>query len=377
MAEFMDPYTGSQKHTDDSKTRALQAVATAGTAGLKAFQEAQSGITASQHAALERARQGAQMFTGADPAAFGSNKTQDAFGLQQGNLAGAQADFTAYNQNMGAANSTYFDKVGSALGALRGQNEAKTQEYDAQIKAYQTRLQEQAAAAAAAAAAAEQAEMDRLRFKEENENRRTQFKESAANARATSQSQQARTSKVSLDELVGLAIQNGGWSRPVQGVMPGGARMPDAPRTVDEILRDARTIGQSLGLDPVTLAGLDNPKYKEGINNARPTTPKTPPPAFDKNWLTSSFRYEGKPISTKRADEVLRAPEVAAANQFIGTLANTRIQNGRINDSAAGEYQGLTPEEAFTRWVNAQPGIRTMKTALQDYYLPWIKNTLK
>lgn len=374
--QFMDPYTGSQQHTDDSKKRALEAVATAGTAGLKAFQEAQQGIQANQLAALERARQGSQMF-GLDPAAFGANKVQDAFGLQQGNLAGAQADFTAHNQAMGAANASYFDKTNAALGALKGQNEAKTSEYDAQIQAYKTRLEQEAAAAAAAAQAKEQAEMNRLMIREQGENARTQFKENAATQRETRKQATDRVNKTSLDELVGLAIQNGGWTRKVQGVMPGGAPMPDHERTVDEILSDAKAIGKSLGLDPVTLAGLDNPKYKEGINNARPVTPKNPPPGFDKNWLLGSFRYDGKPISTKRADEVLRAPEVSAANQFIGTLANTRITNGRINDASAGEYQGLTPEEAFNRWINAQPGIRTMKTALRDYYTPWIKSTLK
>lgn len=376
MAEFMDPYAGSQQHTDDSKRRALDAVAQAGTAGLKAFKDAQAGIASSQHAALERARQGASMF-GIDPSAFGSSDVQDRFALQQNNLGAAQADVTAHNQQMGAANTSYFEKVQGALGALKGQNEAKINQYDAQINAYKTRLEQEAAAAAAEAAAKEAAENARLQFKEENENKRFNTREQNENARAMAKQQTDRVNKVSLDELVGLAIQNGGWSRKVQGVMPGGAAMPDAPRTVEEILRDARAIGASIGLDPVTLAGLDNPKYREGIENARPVVPKSVPPSFDRNWLLGSFRYNGDKISTKRADEVLRAPEVSQANQFVGTLANTRIQNGRINDQSAGEYQGLTPAEAFTRWVNSVPGIRTMKTALQDYYLPWINQNLK
>lgn len=373
MAEFMDPYAGSTQQTDDSKRRLLEAVATAGLAGKKAFEEAQSGIQSSQHAALQRAQEGATMF-GGGAERFGAGNLATRFDLQRGNLGAAGAEFAAQNASMGAAGSGYMDKVQAALGALKEQNAAKTGEYDAQIQAYKTRLEQEAAAAAAAAAAKEQAEMNRLRIREQGENARA-----TARLRADAEKEaKAATKNITLQQLLGMANSQPGVlthdTRNILGTAVGGEKQRAA-----NLADSARQIGGLLGVDPTRLAELNAPGFQQNLTKdfAGPAAPKQVPGTFDKNWLLGSFRYEGKPISTKRADEVLRAPEVAMANQFIGTLANTRVTNGRINDDSAGEYKGLTPEEAFNRWLNAQPGIRTMKTALRDYYLPWINQNLK
>ena len=127
----------------------------------------------------------------------------------------------------------------------------------------------------------------------------------------------------------------------------------------------ARALAAYKGIDPTTVNELLGPR------EAPKPAPKQVPPGPDASWLLD------RDISEAKTQEVLQAPEAQLANQFVGQLVNARISNGRLDDDGllAG-WKGLTPQEAFTRWINEQPGTLTMKAAMRDYYLPWISQNL-
>lgn len=108
----MSPYEGAKSEREDANRGLLEAVATAGAEGKKAYQAARDAVGQQRQGALDRAAQQAQM-TGQNfgPAATAPVMQEaDRFGTY---YAGQEAAGQQHLQNIGASGSSYLAKVGA------------------------------------------------------------------------------------------------------------------------------------------------------------------------------------------------------------------------------------------------------------------------
>ena len=354
-----DPYQSALDNNEDSKKKLLEAVAAAGTQGRKQYQDAQAATAAAQADAIARAQQRSAI-NGFQTGAI--DRTTDRFGQHASAIAGGAAAFQSGLDQTSASGQSYLAKVGATLPLLRSQNDQAISNQEAAIKA---------AIAEAQAKADAEAAQQRALF--DQQWKLAMLRENGDNARAKATDSKAKINAITLNQLVGAANSEPSIMRDNQNILghaTGGEKIKAA-----NLADRARQLGTKAGVDASKLAGLTEPGFLAGLARdlTSPAAPLQVPGALsDANWIKTKLG-----VSDKRAGEVLKAPELKTADQFMGTLATTRRTNGRIDDASAGEYQGLTAVDAFNRWLDAQPGIRTMKDALRQYYLPWIEQYLK
>lgn len=151
MAEApkLDPWKSATNNNDEEKAKMLAAAATAGTAGLKAYDEAKAGNAVTQQAALAAAQQGAG---GNAFGPVGTGGMADLGNLQSQALETARAGFGSGMEQMKASNESYMGKLGATLPILQEQNQLKYAASQAQLEARvaeRARLEKAAADAAA------------------------------------------------------------------------------------------------------------------------------------------------------------------------------------------------------------------------------------
>jgi hypothetical protein len=88
--------------------------------------------------------------------------------------------------------------------------------------------------------------------------------------------------------------------------------------------------------------------------------PATP----DVKWLTSNVRG----MDNTKAQQALAAPEFQeAGRQVLSYFSQASVDDkGKINDGQG--YDGMTPKDAFHKYVYSQQGNLTMKDAAFKYY---------
>lgn len=347
-----DPFEGAKSEGQDQQRALLDAIANAGAAGRKAYEDAQAQVERSRAAALERAVARAQLtgqnLGGADTAAVG--ESADRFGNY---FAGQNAANQSHLGNIGASAQSYLDKISQIAPFLQSENTNKAADREQQIKLAQQANQAKIDADKAAQLASYQHDFDMLTM------RNKQAQQSAAQ-RATS----AKAPKLTKAQLLGAGQTLSDEYATDAGMAPGSQGTFSADQSA-RALAAYRNNEFGDGPDENEVNALLGPRKAAPV-----AAPQVPQP-FDKNYLLGPFRYEGKAITSSRADEVLRAPEVAGGQRVVEILSTQKLDsNGRI--TANTDERGMTPWQAFETWLDAQPGIRTMKTAMKDYYRPYL-----
>lgn len=368
MATAMDPFEGAKAEREDQRRQLLDAVSTGGAAAKKAYDDAQAAVAASRQDALNRAQQRAQI-TGTNFGGQDLNPVADAAGLMGGYLSGQSAAGQQHLQSIGASGESYLAKVGAIAPFIQSQNIDKAAQRENE---YKTAIAQAQAKIDADKAAQEQEfarQKELLALKDMYETRQS-------NASAAAKAKAATATKATLPQLIGLANQEPGYMRDNQNILgqaKGGENIAAA-----NLLQRAGQYGRQLGVDPLKLAELGAPGQMNTLAGqlTKQATAPAPPPVLNADFLRN-FKYDGKPISSTRTQEVLRAPEVQETDRFIREMLNTKIRNGIIDDTGAGDFNGMRPVDAFNEYLNSLPGIRTMKEALKAYYLPWIESNLR
>lgn len=361
----MDPFAGAASEGEDQKRGLLDAIAAGGVAGKEAYNMAQKEVGTMRTGALDRAQTRANMtgqdFGGVDTAPV--TEAADRYGTY---FAGQRAASQSQLDQIGASGTSYLAKIGAIAPFMQNQNlqaaADREQGFKTEIASNQSKIDSQKAKDAA----------DR-----EHDITMLSMRLAEDRANAAAKSGAAKTNSITLNQLVGAAKQQPNIMKDSGNIMASvkGQNMAAAGNLAGR----AGTIGRNLGVDEEKLMGLSEPGFLTGLAGdlakMEGGPSKAQPPMFDKNWLTSSFRYDGKPISGARADEVMRAPETKSAERFISDLSNAKLgANGRLVPGPIFDetFSGLTLREAFNNWIDQQPGIRTMKTALKDYYGPYL-----
>ncbi len=367
-----DPFEGGQEHAESEKKALLDAIAQAGAAGKAAYETAKAETGKMQQSALERAKQRARLtgqeLGGADVAPVA--ETADRFGTY---FTGQQAAGQNLLGQIGASGESFLSKIGAITPFMRQKaaTEAAEREKTLQLAVQQNQARIDAEKAAAAEAHKRDIELLKLRASLDETSA-----EKAATRAAIQKAQEAKPP--SIDAVLGAAANYA--KAPAAPLPKGGTQAERDAIAAAEIKRQLAGSSQKGLLDFAVGTGreLGVPNIEElYLREKGITAPAaTPPPApLDKNWLTSAFRYEGKPISAKRADEVLRAPEVQITKDLVTQLSGIKRDpvSGMLDEDVYFRGQkfptrGMTPRQVLDAALELMPGIKTMKTALRDYY---------
>lgn len=369
MAGVMNPFEGAAANNEDQRKELLDAIATGGAAGKKAYENAQAEVATTRQGALDRAAQRAQLtgqnLGGEDTARV--TETADRFG----NYLGAQnAAYQGQLGQIGASGESYLAKVGAMAPFIQSQNINKAADREAGIKAAIAQAQAEAEAKAKAQEEQRNFELYKLGITEQGRNNR-------ANA--------AKAPKPpSVQAVLGMAqqgvssmpgLQTEGAPGLPQTKVFGGPRMQIGPATkgtnvaqLPAIRSNVNELATALG----TAAGTPNIEsiyspqqqaLQEGQYNRyeKATQPVATP---DETWLVKNIRGMDK----TKAAQALAAPEFQeAGRQAVEYFAVADVgSDGKINDGSA--YDGLKPYDAYVKYVFSQPGNKTMKDAAIKYY---------
>lgn len=337
---------------DESKAALLKAVAENGAAGKAAYEQAQQGLNQARQDAVNRAASRSHLGIGGDNQTFLGN-----YDARANQMAVNRAGFESGLAQTQASGESYLEKARGAIPVLQAVNTNKALDTESKIKT-----------AIAAAQAKAQAELE----KEQRAEQRRLETEARAEARAiarenraaerAAKKEAAKDSKLTKAELLGagqtLSDQYAGFL----GKQPGGPGTFSADES-------ARALAAYKGISPLEVNTLLGPR--------KAPAPAPLPQPLSREWIKANTTY-----TDKRAGEILAAPEVGQAAQFLGTLATTKVNDrGLIDDaSARGEnidFNGMTPRQAFETWLNSVPGIKSMKESLRQYYGPWIDANLR
>lgn len=131
------------------RTRALlQAVATGGTAGLRAYESGQQALTQSKTDAVTRAQTRAGLIGGPEAQGFESQAVQ-VYDRGLGNLASARSGFEANMAQLGTAHKNYLDQVAAAVPLVRADTQRQLALRKAAVDAELAKQAERDARAAA------------------------------------------------------------------------------------------------------------------------------------------------------------------------------------------------------------------------------------
>lgn len=128
-----DPFQSVTAEADEQKKKMLEAAATAGTAGLAAYDEARKQNEATQLAAVQRAAQLASSGVAGTPGDTGG--MADLGALQAQALQTGRAGFEGGINQMKASNESYMGKLLSTLPILKQQNDVKVKTREMQLGA--------------------------------------------------------------------------------------------------------------------------------------------------------------------------------------------------------------------------------------------------
>jgi hypothetical protein len=303
-----DPYGSATSQVDESRKKLLEAVATAGTAGKKAYDDARAGINTQQQEALARAQQQAQL-GGVTEAGLAElqGKTGASYGQQQNILGTQQAGFEGALQQTGASGASYLDKLQASLPALQEQNRMKIADKEAGIK--QVIAEAQAAAEAKAAQQAEQNAftLERDAFREKNANQRAAISQASKNA----------PKPLTVDQLLGAAVREKQRAQGIIGQSTGVAApgvYKNARLDATGIQNLAQDIGRASQVDEATLAGIFAPSKNSSIS----TTIKNLSPA-QKNAQADALakKYASINVTPKVAADILKDKDFIDVMDYI------------------------------------------------------------
>lgn len=349
------PFEGAKEYAEGEKKALLEAVAQQGAAGKAAWQTAQAETDKMRQAALDRAQQRARLtgqeLGGTDVAPVA--ETADRFGTY---FAGQQAAGQDLFGQIGASGESYLSKIAAISPFMKEKGDIaaaeREQKYRLGIAANQAKLD----AEKEAAAEAHKRDIELLKL-------RASIDETAAEKAAT-RAAIAKAAEKAAEPLGKADILGAG-----QTIADQYSQMLNKPDAFSAE-QAGRALAAYKGIPDVTVNTLLGPRTPSPAASSL-----APLPPIDKNWLTSAFRYDGKPISSKRADEVLNAPEIKTAQELIPQIASLKRDpiSGRVDEDLTWQGQkvstkGMTPREIFNFWLDAAPGIRTMKEALRERY---------
>lgn len=340
----MDPFAGAAAEGQDQKRQLLDIIASSGSAGEKAFKDAQAQVAATRQEALNRADQRAaltgQNLGGADTQRVG--ETADRFTNYGANQNQA---FQQNLQNIGASGQSYLDKVGAIAPFMQSQNMNKAAERENTYKV--AIAQAQAAAEAAAQKIKEQQmfELQKLGISESGQNNRTLANISARQAAAD----RAAQNNITLPQLVGAANAQGQTvagkinndTGNILGNAVGGENIKAA-----QLAQQAGQIGSASGVAGNKLYGLTDPGFLNGlagdIRKGNPAAPANPVDAL------KGLR-EGNP-----QQYMSLVPQIAAATKVNGgepivseIMSDPKVQTN-LNAYYNQAYNGLTSGKKTT-----------------------------
>lgn len=333
----MDPFEGAKSERDESGRLLLKTIAQSGQAGKEAYDAARKETGLMRQNALDRATQRAQLtgqnLAGEDTAAVG--EAADRYNTY---FTGEEAAMQGRLGEIGASGQSYLAKVGQIAPFMQQKAIQQAAERENLFKTQVAANQAQIDADKAAEDRAHQRQIELLGLK-------NQF-DVQADARAR-------------------AAEEGGSG----GLSKAATKLVSGPK--------ASPIYQGMDTGNITrspVTGVDPATGRIGVVGSEPLAPlggQMPPP-MDRNWIMANVVMPGtdKKATGSRADDVLRAPEVGLAVEFIEDLGKAKMTRGAIDDPVlfGNEYRGLSPRKAFEKWIDSQPGIRTMKAALKQYY---------
>lgn len=365
---IMDPFEGAKSEREDANRQLLEAVATAGAEGKRAYQTARDAANSQRQSALDRAGQQAQM-TGQNFGPAPMNPVVDEANRFNTYFQGQEAAGQQHLQDIGASGSSYLAKVGAIAPFMQqkalDQAGARENEYKMSIAQNQAKID----ADKAARERDYQHDFAMLAARD-----RADAKSSAAKSRADS------VEKITLSELVGLANQQPNVYKDSGNIL--GSVKGQNAIAAGNLAQRAGTIGGQIGMSPAKLAGLQTPDFQRNLMSdlaglEGPAGAAPLPPPISKDWITQNVIMPGtkKTATGSRADDVLKAPEIGQAVEFLTDLGGAKIERGRLNDPLLGsDFTGMSPKDAFNAYIDSLPGILTMKAALKQYYAPYLDN---
>jgi hypothetical protein len=350
MADALDAVSGDVA----ARTKALlSAVATGGTAGLKAYEQSIASTGQAKTDAVTRAQQRAGLIGGPEAQGF-EGQASSAYDRGLSNLGNARGSFEANMAHLGSAHKNYLDQVGAAVPLVR----ADTQK--------QLALKQQAIDAALA--------------------------KDAADAEKAAE-KEAKANKPKLADILNLSQNLSGLyaggpnDTPIKGTVGPNGRTQEGSATIhpdrnwvtDDLMMTAadnaafngtttefelaKIVAEVSGLDAAETAKLVTPS-----NVATATTKAdkalAPVATPDEKWLVSNVRG----MDSTKAKQALSSPEfLEAGKQSTDYFAAVELDDkGNINDGS--DYDGLSPYEAFRQYVYSLAGNRSMKDAAFEYY---------
>lgn len=361
----LDPFQGAAAENTDQKKGLLDVISTAGSAGKKAYEEAQAQVNTQRQNALNYAAQRQQM-TGQDLGGANTapvTESADRFGTYFG---GQNAAFQNNLQAIGASGQSYLDKIQAITPFAQSQNMNQAADREQTYKTAIAQNQAKIDAQKAASAQDFQNQLKLLGIKNQYDIESDKRAQTAALAKAQAD---AKAQPLTKAQLLGAGQSLSDEYAGFTGMKAGSKGTFGADQTA-RALAAYRNNAFGDGPDSNEVNTLLGPR------EVPKTEPIPLPKPFDKNWLTSTFvNYDKKKISGGMADEVMKAPELQSAAQNVGELSTAKLTNGLIDDSSIPKpLQGLTPYDAFVLWTTTVPGIKTMKTALLGYYGDYLRS---
>lgn len=328
------------------RTRALlQAVATGGTAGLRAYESGQQALTQSKTDAVTRAQTRAGLIGGPEAQGFESQAVQ-VYDRGLGNLASARSGFEANMAQLGTAHKNYLDQVAAAVPLVR----ADTQRQLALRKA------------AVDAELAREAERDAKAAAKENKPKASDILNLAENVSSLyGQSTLKGTVGPNGSETTGSANIPAGRNWITDDLMMTAADNAAFNGTTTDF-ELAKIIAEVSGLDPTETAKMITPS-SVATRVTKEDKALSPVATPDEKWLVSNVRG----MDSTKAKQTLAAPEFIQAGTFSESFASAELdEHGNIAED--GPYKGLSPREAFRQYVYSLSGNKSMKDAAFQYY---------
>lgn len=368
----MDPFAGAAAENQDQKKALLDVIAQSGSAGEKAFHDAQSQIASTKQEALDRASQRAaitgQNFGGLDTARVG--ETADRFTNYGTN---ANQQFQQNLQGVGASGQSYLDKIGAIAPFIQSQNTNKASDRENQYKIAIAQAQE--AADAAAAKIKQQQDFELLKMGISNKNaqdlagmRANTAAQKAAMPTVASLQGQANQAQMAAQKQAAPALKllsvppqkptasgnMGSLGSVLNSVL--GAHQQSAVRgaggqsVIDLARMDptelASQLGRAQGASDIVLNSLYNPTQMVKVANA--IKKNTPMPPLDQQQILAT-KVPG--IDNGVAKTISSDKEYQNAMAGVSDFLNSSVDtNGKINEG--GEWDGYTPYDAYITFMN-------------------------
>lgn len=375
----LDPFAGAQQESEDQKKALLEVIAQSGSAGQKAFEAAQAQVAATRAAALQRANQRAmltgQNLEGLDTARVG--ETADRFTNYGAN---ANQQFQQNLQGIGASGQSYLEKINAIAPFIQSQNTNKAADREASIKA-------QIAAAEAKAAADAQAKQDQRDFEIQKFNLSEQGKANRANASQAAAAKKA--AQPTADALLGKAnqllpaAQNAVAALPklnTNNILSSSSKGGSLSKAIGAIPTGGNTLNQqAAAILRGGAQGVPGETYMLAQMTPQDVAAKIGVALGATDNVISSLYAPGKVASVAAAikkSEPLPSPDLAGVTKILGgdsktaqTILNDReyqdvsaqastFMNAPVDDKGkitnwSGDYDGLTPYDAYVRFLNS------------------------